>query len=203
MPPPISSSSSSTIVAEIPAAAIHDGIACTAATGCNAPNSTSPSRFSPPHAQHQRFASYVIAICILSNFLFEVGDFLMRAPFIRLLEAILCRQYWQEHDPGRFPGDIGEKWCKVASVQTDLSMLKGWDLLFSCLPTILLTIPMGIVADKYGRKMLLFMALVGLTLATAWMQIVGRFVSLGLGVCELLLVSSNWSRRQYPLSTVC
>lgn len=199
MPPPISRSSSSTIITEIPVAAIDDRIACTAAIGCDScfplptiikngdsppQNSISPSRLFPSHAQHQRFASYVITICILSNFLFEVGDFLMRAPFTRLLEAILCSQYWQEHDPGRFPGEISEKWCKVASVQADLSMLKGWDLLFSCLPTILLTIPMGIVADKYGRKMLLFMALVGLTLATAWMQIVGKFVSLGLGLCE-------------------
>jgi hypothetical protein len=100
----------------------------------------------------------------------------MRALFIRILEAILCRQYWQEHDPGRFPGEIDEKWCKIASVQADLSMLKGWDLLFQCLPAILLTIPNGIVADKYGRKMLLFIVLRGVTLATAWMQIVGKFV---------------------------
>lgn len=55
------------------------------------------------------------------------------------------------------------------------SMLKGWDLLFSCLPTILLTKPMGIVADRYGMKMLLFVTLGGLTLATAWMQIVSKF----------------------------
>ena len=126
---------------------------------------------------HKNFASYVVTICVLSNFVVEVGDFLMRAPFIRLLEGILCRQYWQNHDPSRFPGEIDEKWCKIASIQAELSMLKGWDLLFSCLPTILLTIPMGIVADKYGRKILLFIALVGLTLATAWMQIVGKFIS--------------------------
>jgi hypothetical protein len=44
-------------------------------------------------------------------------------------------------------------------------------------PTILRTIPMGIVADKYGRKTLLFMAHGRLILATAWMQIVGKFVS--------------------------
>lgn len=199
MPPPASSSSASTIASEIPAAAIDDGIARTVATGCDAHSfppsiandgnsshrnsSSTPTPF--PSAVHSRkFATYVITICIISNFFVDVGDFLMRAPFIRILEAILCRQYWQEHDPSRFPGEIDEKWCKVASVQAELSMLRGWDLLFSSLPTILLTLPMGIVADKYGRKMLLFVALSGLTLATAWMQIVGEFVILELGFCR-------------------
>jgi len=192
MPLPVTNLSASTVVAEIPVAAIDDGIASNAATDCDPhtplpsiiksgdsshQNPTPLSRLFPSRAQHKKFVSYVIIICILSNFLVEVGDFLMRAPFIRLLEAILCRQYWQEHDPGRFPGKIEEKWCKVATIQAELSMLRGWDLLFSCLPTILLTIPMGIVADRYGRKMLLFLALSGLTLATAWMQIVGEYVS--------------------------
>jgi hypothetical protein len=192
MPSPSSNSSASDTVAEMPAsAAIDDGIDRTAAADYDehiSPPSmpkthetpqhirTSTSRHISTSAHSTKFASFVVAICVLSNFCVEVGDFLMRAPFIRILEAILCRQYWQEHDPGRFPaGEIDEKWCKVASVQADLSMLKGWDLLFSCLPTILLTIPMGIVADRYGRKMLLFVALAGLALATAWMQIVGKF----------------------------
>jgi hypothetical protein len=50
---------------------------------------------------------------------------------------------------------------------------------------------MGIVADKYGRNMLLFMALGRLTLATAWMQIVGKFVSSSDGVMQTVLGSSN------------
>jgi hypothetical protein len=133
------------------------------------PTKIQPRRlgFSPP-SRTPKIPSCVVTICILCNFLVEAGDFSVRAPFIRILEAILCRQYWQAQDPSRFPGEIDERWCKIASVQADLSMLK---------PTILRTIPMGIVADKYGRKMLLFMALGRLTLATAWVQIVGKFVS--------------------------
>jgi hypothetical protein len=136
----------------------------------------SESRSTITGSKYRNVATYVITLCIVSNLMVEIGDFLIRAPFMRILESILCRQYWQQHDRTRFPtGEIDEERCKIGSIQADLAMLKGWDLLFSCLPTMLMTIPMGIVADRYGRKRLMFISLLGLTMATTWMQIVVCF----------------------------
>ena len=68
---------------------------------------------------------YVVVLCMLANFFVEVGDYLMRAPATHAMEGIVCQQYWDSHDPGRFVGSIDEKWCKVEPVQTELAMLRG------------------------------------------------------------------------------
>lgn len=117
MPPPVSSSSTSTIVAETPVAAIDKRIPRTAATDCGPhipppstikndecshQNSTSTSRLFSSFA-HTKTPSYVVTICILCNFFVEAGDFSVRDPFIWILEAILCDSIGRSRTRPAFP----------------------------------------------------------------------------------------------------
>jgi MFS family permease len=138
--------------------------------------SSNSSRSSLTDKQHRGFL-FVTTICVLSLFLIEIGDYMQRAPWIRILEANVCRTYYLSSpvvglDPSK---PIPEARCKIEAVQAELAMLKGWDLMFSCLPSILTAIPYGYMADKYGRKVVLLMALSGILLGLCWINIVGYF----------------------------
>jgi hypothetical protein len=124
----------------------------------------------------RRTSIYVVFIIILCIFLLEIGDFLQRAPWLRILEDNVCRSYYRSIESSGidFSKPIPEDLCKVAPVQAKLAMLKGWDSMFSCIPGILLAVPFGTWADNVGRKPVLFISLVGITLGLAWTEIVGK-----------------------------
>jgi MFS family permease len=124
-----------------------------------------------PH--HPKF--FIVAtICIASIFFIEIGDFMLRAPIMRTLEDILCRSYFKSTLPIAidFSDPIPEDHCKIPLVQSQLAMLKGWDLTFSCIPGILVAVPYGVMADKYGRKLVLMLGLLGVLLGLFWVMVV-------------------------------
>jgi MFS family permease len=140
---------------------------------------TSEARDYPPSItasiapQHPKF--FVVAtICIASIFFIEIGDYMLKAPIMRTLEAIICNSYFKSTMPiGMvFPDPIPEDHCKIPFVQSQLAMLKGWDLTFSCIPGILAAVPYGVMADKYGRKLVLMLGLVGILLGLSWVMVV-------------------------------
>lgn len=102
----------------------------------------SPSPSGKPTTKDTHYIRIVVLVTA-SVFLLEIGDFMMRAPTLRLMEDILCRQYYDSRDDEsidlRLP--IPEDNCKIAPIQGELAMLRGWDTTFSCLPGILLAIP--------------------------------------------------------------
>ena len=85
----------------------------------------------------------IIAVVMLSIFLLEIGDYMLRAPSIRLMEDILCRQYYDSQGDASvdLTLPIPEENCKIAPIQEKLAMLRGWDSTFSCIPGIVLAIP--------------------------------------------------------------
>ena len=92
------------------------------------------------------------------KFLFSLGSAFVELPLLQLQEDILCR-----HSSSAGPPD----WpCKQDDVQKELSVLRQWLIMADLLPTLLVGVPMGIVADRYGRTIVLGLALFGATLAT-------------------------------------
>jgi len=85
----------------------------------------------------------IIIAVTCAVFLVEIGDFILRAPTIRLMEDTICRKYYdsQGNTSVNLNLPIPEERCKIAPVQTELAMLRGWDTTFSCIPGILLAIP--------------------------------------------------------------
>jgi len=86
---------------------------------------------------------HIITLVTISVFLLEIGDYMIRAPTIRLMEDIICRQYYKSQGDASIDLTlpIPEERCKVAAIQGELAMLRGWDTTFSCIPGILLAIP--------------------------------------------------------------
>jgi len=152
--------------------------------GTNSPphHLTSPTPSLTPKSHPKLFM--VAAICIALAFFVEIGDYMLRAPLMRILEAIICRSYYESTTPIGIDLSIPipEGKCKIPFVQSELAMLRGWDGTFSCIPGILVAVPFGMVADKYGRKPVLLLALLGVILGLLWVMVVSKFKQVDLAV---------------------
>jgi hypothetical protein len=135
------------------------------------------------HHHHNHHPKYFVVLLILFVGLFVVafGDFMLRAPWMRIQEDIVCRDYYWKTFPNEFknPYDpIPEDRCKVPDVQGRLAKLRGWDQTMSCIPGILTAVPYGVIADKYGRKIVLFLSLFGVILGAVWIEFTSLEVAL-------------------------
>ncbi|KAF7889030.1 hypothetical protein EAF00_009330 [Botryotinia globosa] len=127
----------------------------------------------------QTVAIRVSVIVILSVLLVEIGDYLLQAPLARTLEDILCREYYSSAPLSEFSEaprlSIPESQCKNDVIQGKLAMLKGWDGTLACIPGLIMSVPFGVLADKIGRKAVLFMSLIGAGLGLVWVQVICYF----------------------------
>ncbi|KAI1304371.1 major facilitator superfamily domain-containing protein [Xylaria venustula] len=112
---------------------------------------------------------YVVLCCIAIAIVSEIGEYLYTAPRVRLFEAVSCTRYYLQHDPSvvRPDGSVPESLCKVNPVQDEVASILGWQLFFDSIPAIILPLPFGYLADTYGRKWILFTAMIGYTLTWA------------------------------------
>ena len=118
-----------------------------------------------PHSQrHPKFVRVAIII-VIAVFIVMIGDYMTRAPLVRLLEDVICRSYYESSEPSGLDFDLSlpipEGKCKLPWIQSELAMLRGWDSIVSCIPGLLLSVPYGVLADKHGRKLVLVLTLVG------------------------------------------
>ncbi|GAB7352788.1 hypothetical protein MBLNU459_g3409t2 [Dothideomycetes sp. NU459] len=128
----------------------------------------------------------IVAIVIWFLLIVQFGSELTESPFIRIVESIYCYEYWEIADPSKLlagrdtvrPGAMGgveERWCKVAKIQSQVASLRGWQTFLDGIPSLLLAIPFGIIADKYGRKPILTLAMCSFPLRLAWLYTVCWF----------------------------
>jgi MFS family permease len=73
----------------------------------------------------------------------------------RLYELTTCRAYYFKHDPSMVDskGWVEEKYCKVDDVQKYFAYITGWGSLLSSIPGLIMSIPIGSLADSKGRKL--------------------------------------------------
>lgn len=127
----------------------------------------------------------ILLLCIVLV-LIQCGDEIAQPPQARIAEAILCYRHYEVTDPGTLladrahvgPGAIGgvtESLCKIEDVQSQLSSLRGYQTFFDGGPSLLLALPFGWAADKYGRKPLLFLGALSFVLRSVWIQTVYWF----------------------------
>ncbi|KAI9734017.1 MAG: hypothetical protein M1834_002674 [Cirrosporium novae-zelandiae] len=116
-------------------------------------------------------AAFMLTLCC---FLAAVqwGACMMTAPQTQLFESIACYHHFRKNDPGRFPniGDIPDRYCKIAPIESEVALIQGIGGSLEALPSILLSIPYGRLADnpKYGRKTVLMLSLIGTMMGIAW-----------------------------------
>lgn len=105
----------------------------------------------------ERYALVLLCLCI---FLLVFGETMQPAPRTQIYETIICDTLLPsaDRDPAR---------CKADVVQEELVFLKGTERLLGAFPTIL-AIPYGLAANRFGRRNVLTLALVGLLLEESW-----------------------------------
>ncbi|KAK3073111.1 hypothetical protein LTR53_005592 [Teratosphaeriaceae sp. CCFEE 6253] len=134
----------------------------------------------PPRWLTQQRLVYLLMLIVV---VVGAGDQIIESPQTRIFESIICYRYYEEADPSKLlagrgsvgPGAIGgvlESDCKVNVVQEQLAMLRGYQQLLDGFPSLLLALPFGWAADKFGRKPFLALGLVSFALRYAWIQLV-------------------------------
>ncbi|KAM3080581.1 hypothetical protein ACMFMG_005523 [Clarireedia jacksonii] len=116
----------------------------------DAPTST-PASLSPSPS-----LSATIITFMALHFLLAFSEIVLVAPLIKLFEQSLCLNYYD------FPAaGVQEEWCKIPEVQGPLATVRGWKGAGDTLPVLLVAIPIGNLGDRYGRKSIMALSLIG------------------------------------------
>ncbi|KAK0730321.1 major facilitator superfamily domain-containing protein [Lasiosphaeris hirsuta] len=112
----------------------------------------------------------VLILCMVIVFLLELGSGMAVAPTISIMERIICRQM-QGHGTGLFDDcDL-----KANPVQDYLAMLLGWQLTFESIPGLLCAVPYGILSDRWGRRPVFLLGVIGECLNTIYTCLILAF----------------------------
>ena len=93
-----------------------------------------------PTSRTQRSTYYVLGLVLTIVFAADLAGSISKAPLIRVYESIICNAHYKIVDPGLIRnGQVEERYCKVAPVQEELALLRGWHDFFDYLPGMLPT----------------------------------------------------------------
>ncbi|POS79233.1 hypothetical protein DHEL01_v202356 [Diaporthe helianthi] len=121
---------------------------------------------------------WVRLACIGLDFLTQTYDQIRIVPEIVLFEQFVCRSYHAgagDADGGLGslpPGMIPHELCKNPDVQYQLARLRSWKALFDGIAVLVTAIPMGILADRVGRKKVIASSVLGPILQLCWILLV-------------------------------
>ncbi|KKK16935.1 hypothetical protein ARAM_003759 [Aspergillus rambellii] len=101
----------------------------------------------------------------------DFGLYLTIVPQTDIFENIICRNYLantNQPTPAVPPVNL----CKSEPVQSELALVNGWKETFDVLPGIVLSVPYGILADKWGRKPVITLGMLGIILGECWVRVI-------------------------------
>ncbi|KAI2616789.1 major facilitator superfamily transporter [Hypoxylon sp. NC1633] len=132
-----------------------------------------PIQTVPRRARPKSAIVALLALLLLVN----LTTSLYQLPLNRVVERRLCRVYYGTHDPSVIDpdGNINEKLCKIGEVQKSLAWVMGIMDSLWIVGDFVMTIPLGFIAEKYGRKAVLWLNLVPRLFMLAWIVVVGYF----------------------------
>ncbi|KAL7928718.1 major facilitator superfamily domain-containing protein [Trichoderma chlorosporum] len=123
-----------------------------------------------PDAKHPSGYSRVfVQLCIIT-LLFDFIQYSSYAPLTAVFEEVICDHYYSGFDDSLVQRD-----CKIVPVQSELAIVKGYKDALNQVPSIVLGIPLGLLADRIGRKPMTVMFLLGFFLSDSWTKIVCFF----------------------------
>ncbi|KEF60773.1 uncharacterized protein A1O9_02335 [Exophiala aquamarina CBS 119918] len=110
-------------------------------------------------------------------FFINIGMQMIAPAQIQIYERIYCSEWYNKHPADRltYGNDIPEALCKIPQVQQQVSTLKGWQEFFGAAPALLVSVPVGMLTDVYGRRILAIVTISAVFLAQAWAAAVAWF----------------------------
>ncbi|KAJ4413985.1 hypothetical protein N0V82_008195 [Gnomoniopsis sp. IMI 355080] len=117
----------------------------------------------------------VILYSFTISFLVEIALNICWPAWNAMLEKGICAEMHPDLAGLLVAGDGLDARCKEADVQGRLAMYRGWSYTVDALPTIILAVPFGSLSDKWGRKPVGMLAIVGLFLVTVSYEFVFYF----------------------------
>jgi hypothetical protein len=113
----------------------------------------------------------------------DFGNDMSLAPQTAIFEQIICRNQGLLSSGGGTPSSgnppvNGSDPCKSEVVQAELALVLGYKDMFEVLPSILLSLPYGVLSDHWGRKPVIYLGIVGMLLGEVWIRLVGKLRSL-------------------------
>ncbi|KAF5130009.1 Efflux pump ustT [Metarhizium anisopliae] len=120
-----------------------------------------------PHGSKSVFRpSSAVTACFALNILLEVGLYLIAIPMNQVLEDIIC------HNVSPAAPGASDARCKDTAVQSELSFIRGWQVTFDTIPGLVTAVPYGIMADAYGRELVLGLSVLGGAMAGSFTVLV-------------------------------
>lgn len=113
---------------------------------------------------------WTVYICAIFIIVVDVPSFMSEGPRLRMLELAVCRNFYADHDPSVIDdnGNVIESLCKTPDIQSSLAKMRGILAMEEAIPGLLLAVPYGIAADKWGRTLVLSLSLLGFLLRDVW-----------------------------------
>ncbi|GIC85845.1 uncharacterized protein Aud_001685 [Aspergillus udagawae] len=125
---------------------------------------------SPLLGGQQKAASRWSSIYWLSTVVFclSAAGSILNVPLTQLIEENICSRYVQQGAPI-------ERHCKTDEIQSRLAYLNGNLSLVEAVVGLFVAFPFGVLADRVGRKPVIFLSVIGTSLALAWELVVIAF----------------------------
>lgn len=121
----------------------------------------------------------ILLTCGIFILAVDVGGDLSLAPQTAIFEQIICRNLGllssgPEAPFTDNPPVSGSDPCKSEAVQAELALVLGYKDMFEVLPSIIMSLPYGVLSDHWGRKPVMYLGIVGLLLGEVWIRLVGK-----------------------------
>jgi MFS family permease len=97
----------------------------------------------------------------------------MLTPMSKIYEDIICHKYSLQQPPAA--STPGEDRCKAPDVQSELANLQAWSSTLEYIPGLLVAVPYGALADRYGHKSTLTLASIGILLQVLAQMVICEF----------------------------
>ncbi|KAJ5312011.1 hypothetical protein PENANT_c022G11433 [Penicillium antarcticum] len=135
---------------------------------------TEPLLSADPTISPTRKSKKVLILIVCAVFLLsaEFGFFMSTAPQTAVFEDIICRNYQAGLHGTENATQPDLNPCKSEAVQGELAIVIGYKDTFDTIPSIVLSLPYGILSDHWGRRPVLYLSMLGIILSEFWIRMV-------------------------------
>jgi MFS family permease len=119
-------------------------------------NAEASPKSAPPPAKHR--IVYTAIIGFLVNAAYVTAIAFSNGAMDQLVEGAACQRLYPD-----VTDRYHDRRCKNDDVQSQLSLVNGWQTTFGIVPGLLVAVPYGFFADKYGPRALLPLTFLGTT----------------------------------------